>query len=131
MPPAFRVDPDGVFDIVILIWPMSPADHNRVNGWFISDPICLIFLLIIALSRILLDGLLGATPGKYLLCLRVVGPGGNWPGLGRSVERNYLRTIVSLPTFNVLGVILILKPEQRARFGDRVGRTRVIDRRSI
>ena len=110
---------------------MYPADHNWVSGWFISDPICLILLLIMALYMILLDGLLGATLGKFLLCLHVVGPDGKWPGLGRSVVRNFPRTIDSLPTLNVLGVILILKSGLRVRFGDRVARRCVIDMRSL
>jgi uncharacterized RDD family membrane protein YckC len=131
MPQALRVCPDGEFDIAVLIWPMSPADHNWVSGWFISDPICLILLLIMALYMILLDGLLGATPGKFLHWLGVVGPDSKWPGLGRSIVRNFLRTIDSLPILNVLGVILILKPEQRARFGDRVARMRMIDLRPL
>jgi hypothetical protein len=31
------------------VWLMSPRDHNWVNGWFIFDPLCLIFLVIMAL----------------------------------------------------------------------------------
>jgi len=60
-----------------------------------------------ALYMILLVGLLGVTPGKFLLCMRVVGLYGKWPSLGRSVVHNYLRTIESLPTLNVFGEILI------------------------
>jgi len=84
-----------------------------------------------ALYMILMDGLLGAMTGKFLLCLHVVGPSGKWPGLGRSFVRKYLRTIDSSPILNVLGVILILKPEQRARLADRVARMRMIDLRPL
>jgi len=128
---ALRVDLDGEFDIVILIWLISSADHNWVGGWFSSDPICLIFLLIMALYMILLDGLLGATQGKFLLCLCVVDPDGKRPALGRSIVCNVRRTIESLPTLNVLDMILLLKSEQQVRFGDQAARTRKIDLRSL
>ena len=108
------------------VWLMSPNDHIWVNGWFISDPLCLIFLIVMVLYMILLEGWFGATLGKWLLGLRVVRVDGGRPGLWKSLMRNALRFIDSLPTLNVLGVILILKSRERARFGDRVAGTRVI-----
>lgn len=108
------------------VWLMSPNDHNWVNGWFIFDPLCLIFLIIMALYMILLEGQLGMTVGKWILGLRVVGTDGRLPGLWKSVLRNTLRVVDSLPTLNILGVILILRSAERARFGDRVADTRVI-----
>jgi hypothetical protein len=42
------------------------------------------------------------------------------------VVRNALRLVDSLPTLNILGVILILRSPERVRFGDRVAGTRVI-----
>jgi uncharacterized RDD family membrane protein YckC len=108
------------------VWLMSPTDHDWVKGLFIFDPICLAFLVLIVLYMVLLEGLLGMTLGKWLLGLRVVGPDGKRPGLWRSLLRNFLRSVDSLPTLNILGVILILKSEERTRFGDRVAGTRVI-----
>jgi uncharacterized RDD family membrane protein YckC len=108
------------------VWLMSPNDHNWVNGWFIFDPLCLVFLVIIALYMVLLEGVFGMTLGKWLLGIRVVGPNGGRPGLLKSFIRNILRSVDSLPTLNILGVILILKSRERARFGDRVAGTRVI-----
>jgi uncharacterized RDD family membrane protein YckC len=108
------------------VWLMSPEDHNWVRGWFISDPICLIFLIIMTLYMILLEGWLGFTLGKRLVGLRVIGKEGGRPGLWRSTVRNVLRLVDCLPTFNILGVILILRSSERARFGDRIAGTRVI-----
>ncbi len=108
------------------VWLMSPNDHNWVNGWFIFDPLCLIFLIIMALYMILLEGQLGMTVGKWIFGLRVVGTDGRLPGLWKSVLRNTLRVVDSLPTLNILGVILILRSAERARFGDRVADTRVV-----
>jgi hypothetical protein len=58
------------------VWLMSARDHNWVRGWFIFDPLCLVFLVIMALYFVLLEGLAGATLGKWLLGLRVVQVGG-------------------------------------------------------
>jgi uncharacterized RDD family membrane protein YckC len=113
------------------VWLMSPMDHNWVNGLFIFDPICLVFLLIMAFYMVLLEGLLGTTLGKWLLGLRVVGLDGRRPGLWKSFIRNFLRFVDSLPTLNILGVILILKSSEKARFGDRVAGTRVIIARHL
>lgn len=108
------------------VWLMMPNDHNWVNGWFIFDPLCLVFLVIMALYMVLLEGLLGTTFGKWVMGLRVIGTDGHRPGLWKSALRNVLRGVDSLPTLNLLGVILILRSAERARFGDRVAETRVI-----
>ena len=112
--------------IVKGVWLMSPHDHNWVRGWFVFDPLCLIFLLIMALYMILLEGWFGATLGKRLLGLRVVRTQGGRPGLWKSFLRNVLRLVDGLPALNILGVILILQSSERARFGDRISGTRVI-----
>jgi uncharacterized RDD family membrane protein YckC len=112
------------------VWLMSPNDHNWVRGWFIFDPLCLIFLVVMVLYMVLLEGLLGATVGKWVLGLRVIRTSGGRPGLWRGALRNVLRMVDSLPAFNILGVILILRSAERARFGDRAAGTRVISVRS-
>jgi uncharacterized RDD family membrane protein YckC len=109
------------------VWIMAPSDHNWVNGWFIFDPICLIFLVVMIVYMVVLEGLFGATLGKLLLGIRVIGPKDTRPGLRRGLVRNLLRTVDSLPTLNILGIILISKSPQRARFGDRIAGTRVIE----
>jgi uncharacterized RDD family membrane protein YckC len=111
------------------VWLMAPNDHNWVNGWFIFDPLCLIFLVVMALYMILLEGLLAATVGKWVCGLRVVRTDGGKPGLWKGFVRNVLRAVDSLPTLNILGVILILRSRERARFGDRIAGTRVVHAR--
>ena len=108
------------------VWIMSAADHRWAKGLFITDPLCLIFLTLMVLYFVLLEGLVGATLGKWVLGLRVVGADGRRPGLGRAALRNLLRLVDGLPVFNVVGVILILTSPERARFGDRIADTRVI-----
>ncbi len=64
--------------------------------------------------------------GKWVCGLRVVRTDGGQPGLWKGFVRNVLRAVDSLPAFNILGVILILRSAEHARFGDRVAGTRVI-----
>lgn len=107
------------------VWLMSPYDHNWVRGWFIFDPLCLIFLGIMALYMVALESV-GLTLGKWLLGIRVVSLDGSPPGIRRSLIRNALRVVDSLPTLNILGVILIQRSPDHARFGDRIAETRVV-----
>jgi uncharacterized RDD family membrane protein YckC len=109
------------------VWIMSAADHRWASGLFITDPLCLTFLALMLLYFVLLEGLVGATLGKWVLGLRVVRTDGERPGLGRSALRNLLRLVDGLPAFHIVGIILILRSPESARFGDRVAGTRVIE----
>lgn len=108
------------------VWLMSASDHRWIHGWFITDPLCLAFLAIMFSYFVLLEGWAGATFGKWAVGLRVIRVDGRRPGLGRSLVRNILRLVDTLPALNLLGVVLILCSPQRARFGDRAAGTRVI-----
>jgi uncharacterized RDD family membrane protein YckC len=108
------------------VWLMMPSDHRWSVGWLFSDPLCVAFFVVIVFYFILLEGLAGATPGKWILGLRVIESGGDRPGLGRAAIRNLLRLVDGLPALNILGVVLIATSPEKARFGDRVAGTRVI-----
>jgi uncharacterized RDD family membrane protein YckC len=112
--------------IVKGVWIMRATDHRWAGGLFITDPLCLTFLALMVLYFVLLEGWVGATLGKWLLGLRVVRAEGGPPGLARSAVRNFLRLVDGLPAFSILGVVLILRSPERARFGDQVAGTRVI-----
>ena len=107
-------------------WVMSASDHDWVRGSFVSDPLCLSFLVVMFLYFVLLEGLFGATVGKRLMRLRVVNVEGGRAGLGRSLIRNILRVIDSLPTMGLVGAILIAATPDSARVGDLVAGTRVV-----
>jgi uncharacterized RDD family membrane protein YckC len=108
------------------VWLMGASDHRWVSGWFVSDPLCMAFFVVIAVYYVGLEAYAGATVGKWALGLRVIGPDGARPGLSRSLLRNAGRLIDTLPALNILGVILILRSPQNARFGDRIADTRVV-----
>jgi len=111
-------------------WVMAAADHQWARGWFVTDPLCLAFLLVMFLYFVLFEGLSGATPGKRVLGLRVVGAGGTPVGLTRALVRNVLRVVDGLPALGIVAAVLIASSEERARFGDRVAETRVVHTRS-
>jgi uncharacterized RDD family membrane protein YckC len=108
------------------VWLMSATDHRWQSGLFVTDPLCLIFLAFMAGYFVVLEGLAGATLGKWIMGLRVVRGAGGRPGLVKGLVRNALRVVDGLPTLNILGIILIVTSPERARFGDRVAGTRVI-----
>ena len=108
------------------VWLMSRSDHLWGYGWLVTDPLCIIFLVLMIIYFIVLEGTTGATLGKLCLGLRVVKIDGNKMDFMSSVIRNILRVVDALPTLNILGVWLILNSPENARFGDRVAGTRVV-----
>jgi uncharacterized RDD family membrane protein YckC len=107
-------------------WLMSASDHRWTSGWFVTDPLCLAFLVVMFAYFVLLEGLVGATLGKRLLHLRVVTTSGGPVGLPRALTRNALRVVDSLPTLGILGGILIACTGERTRVGDIVAGSRVV-----
>jgi uncharacterized RDD family membrane protein YckC len=108
------------------VWVMGATDHNWNSGWFITDPLCIAFLALMLLYFVLLEGVAGATLGKRVVGLRVARAGGGKPGVVKGLLRNALRIVDGLPAFSILGVVLILTSDEKARFGDRIAGTRVI-----
>jgi uncharacterized RDD family membrane protein YckC len=108
------------------VWIMSAADHRWSHGLFVTDPLCLAFLIIMFLYFVFLEGLTGVTLGKWIVSIRVERAGGGKPGLLRSLLRNILRIVDGLPAFSILGIVLILTSAEKARFGDRIAKTRVV-----
>ena len=106
-------------------WMMGPEEHL----WGISDPICLVFLFIIFAYLILMEAYTGWTVGKLILGLRVVDGQGNKIGLYKSVIRNLFRFVDGLPTFSILGIVLIATSESEPRFRDRIAKTYVTKRK--
>ncbi len=107
-------------------WIMSTADHAWVRGWLVTDPLCIAFLVVMFLYFVLFEAFMGATPGKWVLSLRVVGAGGSPPGLRKALVRNVLRLVDGLPAVGILAAVLIATSSDRTRLGDRIAGTRVI-----
>ena len=88
------------------VWIMSATDHRWSYGLFITDPICIVFLVVMVLYFVVLEGQLGATLGKWIVGLRVEQTGGMKPGLIKGFVRNALRLVDGLPAFSILGIVL-------------------------
>ena len=108
------------------VWIMSATDHRWSYGLFITDPMCIVFLVVMFMYFVFFEGLMGATLGKWAIGLGVEQVGGKKPGLIKSLLRNALRLIDGLPAFSILGIVLILASSERARLGDRIAGTRVV-----
>ena len=100
-------------------WILNPEDHL----WGVSDPICLVFLLIIFAYFILMEAYVGWTVGKRVLDMKVLDITGNKIGILKSLIRNLLRLVDGLPALNILGIILIIYSPRGQRFRDRIART--------
>jgi len=57
--------------IVKGVWLMSPNDHRWSFGLFITDPLCMIFLVVMFLYFVLLEGMVGATLGKLEIAFMI------------------------------------------------------------
>jgi len=101
---------------------MGPQEHL----WGISDPICLVFLLIIFAYLILMEAYVGWTVGKRIMGVKVVDESGNKIGLSKSIIRNLLRLVDGLPALNILGIVLIASSSRDQRFGDYIAKTFVV-----
>jgi len=112
--------------IVKGVWIMSAGEHGWNYGWFVTDPLCLVFLAVIVLYFVLLEGILGVTAGKRIFGIQVIGIHGEKPGIRKALIRNLLRAVDALPAFSILGIALIAISPECARFGDRIAGTRVI-----
>ncbi len=108
------------------VWIMNATDHRWNGGLFVTDPLCIAFLIFMFLYFIFLEGLAGATLGKLIIGLRVININGKKPGLLKSLIRNILRLIDGLPALNILGIVLIVITKENTRFGDIIAKTRVV-----
>ena len=107
-------------------WLMMSSDHRWSTGWLVTDPLCMVFLVVMFAYFVLFEGLAGATPGKRVLGLRVVAACGRRVGLARAFLRNVLRVVDGLPALGILAAVLMARSRERARFGDVVAETRVL-----
>jgi uncharacterized RDD family membrane protein YckC len=96
----------------------------ELTGWrFAAAALITLFYYVV------LEGLLGATVGKFLLSIRVVREDGTKMGWGGSLTRNLLRVVDLFPFVipYLLGSVMIWTGRsQKQRIGDRAAKTVVI-----
>ncbi len=74
---------------------------------------------------LLFEGLVGATPGKFLLGLRVNRVAGGPPSFAQALVRNLLRIVDAFAVY-LLGLIVALISKKRQRVGDLAAQTIVV-----
>jgi uncharacterized RDD family membrane protein YckC len=84
------------------------------------------------LVLVVLQGLTGATVGKVLAGIRVVGPDGNPPGVLRALLRTVFLVVDAFPyVIPLLGWLVALGNSRHRRFGDYAAGTMVARRRAL
>ena len=73
----------------------------------------------------------GQTPGKHMMRIRVIQQTGRPVGVFESLGRNLTRIIDMLPTFYIIGVIVMFLTRRQQRLGDLVAGTLVVHERDI
>jgi uncharacterized RDD family membrane protein YckC len=98
---------------------------EQIFGW-IYNPLTgsLVALVFILLYYSLFLTLLGQTPGKLLLGVRVLTVDGHRVSFGRAVLRTFAYIICMVPLF--LGFIWVLIDDQRQGWHDKIARTYVV-----
>jgi len=84
-----------------------------------------------AVYGILMEYRFGATLGKAILRMRVVGDGASRPDLRGILLRNLIRIIELEIPMVILPIFLLIFTRNRQRLGDMIARTTVIDTRSV
>jgi uncharacterized RDD family membrane protein YckC len=75
---------------------------------------------------IIAEAMFGQTAGKRLVGIRVVAEDGSPISWGKSLGRNLLRIIDSLPLLYILGLIVMSRSDRRQRIGDKAAKTIVV-----
>lgn len=109
-----------------------PPPGGGITFWTSSTSVPAVWLVLLwVLYYILLEGLFGATIGKWAFRLRVMQLDGRPLGLRAVIVRNVLRLVDVLPVGYLLGGIVALLSPLRRRVGDRVAQTIVIPREAL
>jgi uncharacterized RDD family membrane protein YckC/ribosomal protein L40E len=106
--------------IAIFALGIDPEDEGS------QDQQLLIYVGLTLAYFIIAEALTGQTAGKRLTGIRVVTEEGEPISWGKSVGRNLLRIVDSLPALYIVGIFLMLRSEKLQRCGDRAARTIVI-----
>ncbi|RJX49037.1 RDD family protein [Halonotius pteroides] len=112
----------GVLGVPFIL--LGPVAGDLITLLFLS-----VYVLVGLIYALLLEGLLGYTPGKYLFGLVVVKSDGSQCTIPASMLRNLAWIIDALPTLNLVAMISIYLTDKDQRVGDLVADTIVAKQR--
>jgi uncharacterized RDD family membrane protein YckC len=105
------------------------GDGVYTVAWSSTWVLYVVPLLYALLLSCLVQGVTGATPGKFAFGLRVVDPAGGRPGVGRAFVRTLFLVVDNIGCgLPLVGLITALASTGHRRVGDMVARTFVVDR---
>jgi uncharacterized RDD family membrane protein YckC len=122
---------DGVISIV---WTYPFLDIDRSPGYFHAQLRGGGFAGSFAIGLVyytVMEGLFGATIGKFATGIRVVREDGTKLDVPSALIRNILRVIDVLPFAYLLGAILVWTSSKKQRLGDRAAKTVVVEASSV
>ncbi len=104
---------------------------NSSGKWAIAIAIAIPFLFQWGYFTLFEAFWRGQTPGKRIMRIRVIQQTGRPVGVFESLGRNLTRIIDMLPTFYIVGVIVMFLTRRQQRLGDLVAGTLVVHERDI
>lgn len=115
--------------IPLTILSLGFAERTTDNGFFVSlEGGRFVLVAVLALAYwFVAEAITGATLGKWLLRLRVVGTDRRRASTGAVAVRTVLRVVDGLPVLYLVGLITMLASSQRQRVGDMAAKTLVVD----
>lgn len=114
--PGGRLCVDGPYDddtVVVADTGAAVAAGALAVGWAV-------------LNDVVLQGLTGATAGKFITAIRTVRPDGSRPGIGRALVRTLLLVIDGLSLVLPLGLWIAMFSRGHRRLGDMAADTYVV-----
>jgi uncharacterized RDD family membrane protein YckC len=117
----------GLGELVALIAGQEHHAHGSY-GFRLDGAPALLWLVAAFGYWIACECVFGATLGKRIFGIRVVGRDGGRPTLGQSLARNLLRVVDGFPYVlpYLIGFIVATTSSERRRLGDRAAGTRVV-----
>ncbi|MDX1432805.1 MAG: RDD family protein [Gammaproteobacteria bacterium] len=73
----------------------------------------------------------GRTPGKRLAGIRIVSTSGETPSVGALLIRNVFRLVDALPSFYILGLVVVMATPRHVRIGDIAAGTLLVHERKL
>lgn len=117
----------GLGELVALL---AGQAHNADGsfGFHLSGGPAFVWLVLAFAYFIVCEWVWGATLGKRIFSIRVVGRDGGTPTFGQSLLRNILRVVDGFPFIlpYLLGFVVAKADGERRRIGDRAAVTRVV-----
>ncbi len=111
--------------------PSSIVGSPNSGKWAIAIAIAIPFLFQWGYFTLFEAFWRGQTPGKRIMRIRVIQQTGRPVGVFESLGRNLTRIIDMLPTFYIIGVIVMFLTRRQQRLGDLVAGTLVVHERDI